>query len=141
MSPKGTVLVVDDDPIVLETTRLRLARAGWDVETRDQALGTAQWIVERRPDVVLLDVGMPGVSGDVIAEVLRRNGLVNNVAIILHSGLSLDELVELQASTGAAGAIQKTGNDALFLAAFDSLVARFRAQRGADGASRSPPRG
>ncbi|HOU94276.1 MAG TPA: response regulator, partial [Polyangiaceae bacterium] len=73
MSPKGTVLVVDDDPIVLETTRLRLARAGWDVETRDQALGTAQWIVERRPDVVLLDVGMPGVSGDVIAEVLRRN--------------------------------------------------------------------
>jgi len=140
MSPKGTVLVVDDDPVVLETTRLRLVRAGWDVETRSQALGTAQWIAEHRPDVVLLDVGMPAVSGDVIAEVLRQSGLVNNVALILHSGLSLEELGELQASSGAVGAIQKTGNDARFLAAFDSLVARFRAQRGADGGSRPPPR-
>jgi two-component system response regulator EvgA len=139
MSPKGTVLIVDDDPIVLETTRLRLVRAGWSVETRDQALGTAQWIAEHQPDVVLLDVGMPAVSGDVLADVLRRNGLTENVAVILHSGMSQEALTDLQVATGAIGAIQKTGNDTLFLAAFESLLVRFRSQHGGSAARSGAP--
>ncbi len=129
MRSKGSVLVVDDDPILLEVTRARLERAGWEVFVRDQALGTAQWIATHRPEVVLLDVSMPALTGDALAGVLRRNGLDQDIGIILHSGLGAEELAALKDSTGALGAIQKTGNDALFMGEFDRLVDTFRARR------------
>jgi len=129
MTSKGSVLVVDDDPILLEVTRARLSRAGWEVFVRDHALGTAQWIAAHRPEIVLLDVSMPALTGDALAGVLRRNGLDQDVGIILHSGLSVDELSALKDSTGALGAIQKTGNEALFMSEFDRLVDTFRARR------------
>jgi hypothetical protein len=54
--PSGTqtVLIVDDDPIVLAVAEERLAGLGYDVTTRDQVLGTSQWIVQNRPWVLLL---------------------------------------------------------------------------------------
>lgn len=128
MRSEGSVLVVDDDPIVLEVTRARLERAGWAVTVRDQALGTAQWIATHRPEIVLLDVGMPALTGDALMAVLHRHDLDQDVGIILHSGLGSDELSTLKDSTGALGAIQKTGNDELFLNEFNRLVNAFRAR-------------
>ncbi len=127
---QGSVLVVDDDPILLEVTRARLERAGWSVATRAEALGTTEWIEEHRPEIVLLDVSMPALTGDALLERLHRHGLADEVGVVLHSGLSNHELEDLVARTGALGAIQKTGNDQAFLAEFDRLVANFRAHRG-----------
>ncbi len=126
MTSKGSVLVVDDDPILLEVTRARLERAGWQVFVRDHALGTAQWVAAHRPEIVLLDVGMPAVTGDTLAGILSRNGLDRDIGIILHSGLGAEELATLKDSTGVLGAIQKTGNDDQFMTEFDRLVDAFR---------------
>ena len=123
---RARVLVVDDDPVVLEVVRELLESAGYRVDTRDQALGTAQWVLHEQPDYVLLDVKMPALSGTELAQLLRRRNTTPGVAVVLHSSMDIDALNALVQSTGALGAIKKNPNAKLFLAEFERLVARHR---------------
>jgi CheY-like chemotaxis protein len=102
---KTSFLVVDDDPIALEVARGRLEEMGFEVATRGQALGTSTWILQHRPDFVLLDVMMPALTGGELAHVLRRRAA--STAVILHSSKDPAELRALVEKTGALGAIQK----------------------------------
>lgn len=120
--PEGrrTVLIVDDDPIVLAVTEERLNALGLDVSCRDQVLGTSQWIVQNQPWVMLLDVMMPAMSGSELASFLRRRGIETH--IILHSSKERAELERLVRSTGALGAIPKGLTDAEFEKRFKHLT-------------------
>src|SRR5688500_17880263 len=100
---KIRVMVVDDDPVVLEVARVRLEGAGYEVICRGSPLGTSAAIMRMKPSVVLLDVGMPGLAGDTIAELLRTNAAVSNTAVILHSSEERRRLYELAHRCGAAG--------------------------------------
>ena len=61
------VMIVDDENTVLEITGAVLEDHGYRVIKRESALGTSLAILREKPDVVLLDVNMPGLSGDRIA--------------------------------------------------------------------------
>jgi PleD family two-component response regulator len=121
------VLVVDDDAIVLEAVRGWLECSGYEVVVREQALGTARFVSEEQPDYVLLDVSMPALSGGEIARIIRHNQSTAKTGVILYSSMDGDALNELARSSGALGGIQKTSNSRLFLAGFERLVARHRA--------------
>jgi CheY-like chemotaxis protein len=123
---RGTVLIVDDDPIVLEVTKERLQGAGYTVYTREEALGTSQWTAEFQPDVILLDVNMPALTGIDLAQLLKKRRATKDVAIILYSSLAVTELQDKLGTTGAVGAIQKTGDARSFLQAFERLVSRLK---------------
>ena len=58
------ILVVDDDPLVRDAVAQLLERAGFRVETHDSGFGLVMAIRTHRPDLVLLDVSMPGLRGD-----------------------------------------------------------------------------
>jgi len=118
------ILVIDDDPIVLETIRVRLERHAYNVTTRDQALGSTQAIRIERPDIVLLDVLMPALNGDHLAELLRADPSPHPMSIILHSSTPADELAALVNHTGALGAIQKTSDAERFMRIFNDLVSK-----------------
>lgn len=120
------VLVVDDDPIALEVARERLQRAGHQVVVRDRAFGTSRVILAEQPDVVLLDVMMPGISGDELASLLQEQVRTRRVAVVLHSSKEAGELEELVKRTGAAGAIHKTSDDGRFVAEFERIAAGVR---------------
>jgi CheY-like chemotaxis protein len=102
---KLTFLVVDDDPVALEVARERLELLGFDVRTRDQALGTSSYIVQHRPDFVLLDVMMPALTGGELAQVLKRRA--EHTSVILYSSKPRGELRALADVTGALGSISK----------------------------------
>jgi DNA-binding response OmpR family regulator len=63
------ILVVDDDSGVLEPIRLKMAGAGFSVVTAEDGVEALALIASGRPDLVILDVGLPGLSG---IEVLNR---------------------------------------------------------------------
>jgi CheY-like chemotaxis protein len=126
---RRTVLVVDDDPIVLEVTRERLEGAGYIVYVREEALGTSQWSAEFQPDIVLLDVNMPALTGLELAQLLKKRRATKDIAIILYSSLDATELQSKLRATGAVGAIEKSANARRFLEEFERLAAR------------TPPRG
>jgi CheY-like chemotaxis protein len=121
---RRTVLVVDDDPIVLEVTRERLESAGYVVHIREEALGTSQWSAEFQPDIVLLDVNMPALTGLDLAQLLKKRRATKDIAIILYSSLDTTELQTKVRATGAVGAIQKSGDTRRFLEEFERLAAR-----------------
>lgn len=125
------VLVVDDDPISLEVARERLEREGHEVQTRDRALGTSRVILAFQPDCVLLDVMMPGITGDELATLLRSQGRLSHVAIVLHSAKDPDELSDLIVRTGAIGAIHKTSDDEEFLREFRRITHELAGRRSA----------
>jgi DNA-binding response OmpR family regulator len=77
------VLVADDDPEILSLLRLRLSRIGMNVHTAadgEQALALAK---RCQPDVVLLDVMMPGHTGWEVAKLLRQDPQFSRLAIII----------------------------------------------------------
>ena len=123
---RGTVLVVDDDPIVLEVTRERLEQAGYVVHTREEALGTSQWTAEFQPDIVLLDVNMPALTGPDLAQLLKKRRATKDIAIILYSSLDSEELQTKLRATGAVGAIRKSSDARRFIEDFERLAARVR---------------
>ncbi len=125
-APREKVLIVDDDPVVLEIAKGTLEKAGYAVDTREQALGTAQWVAQNQPSFVLLDVKMPALSGGELTQLIRRKSATSRVAVILHSSMDPDELGALAKSTGALGAIKKTPNQKLFLAEFERFAALHR---------------
>lgn len=117
------VLVIDDDPIALETLRERLTRHAYRVTTRDQALGSTHAVRTERPDIVLLDVMMPVLNGDHLADLLRTEHPAHEVGIILHSSKPAEELAAIVEHTHALGAIQKTSDADAFMCAFNTLAA------------------
>jgi CheY-like chemotaxis protein len=119
---KARVLVVDDDPVVLELVRGWLEDAGYAVEVRESALGTTQQVATEQPDVVLLDVMMPALSGGELAQLIRRHHRTSLAAVILHSSLEADELQSLVVKTGALGALSKTNDAERFVADFNRLM-------------------
>ena len=79
------VMLVDDEPIAIEVTRLHLEEAGFTrfVTTSDPA-AAIELILERKPDVLLLDLMMPGRSGfDILKDMEARNILKDTPTIVL----------------------------------------------------------
>jgi DNA-binding response OmpR family regulator len=112
LGQQETVLVIDDSAIVLEVVKVSLEEAGFRVITRSRTSGAVSAILATRPDIVLLDVNMPLISGDVIAGILARTGPALDTAVILHSSLPI-ELLRLKAiAAGAHGYIVKTSDGA-----------------------------
>ena len=71
MKPKGTILVLDDDRLVLATLVHGLAQSGYEVIDADNADDAILLARERRPELALLDIRMEGKTGFDVAEYLR----------------------------------------------------------------------
>ena len=86
-----TILIVDDDPDSLDIVRTFLESKGYDVHTaRDGRDGLAK-VEEVEPDLVLLDVMMPGMDGWEVARVIKNHpehGATRVVMLTARSGFS-----------------------------------------------------
>ena len=126
---RGKILVVDDDPVILEVVRERLEGAGYAVYVRLDAIGTSQWVAREQPDFILLDVMMPALSGGELGLLLKRSTSTNQTAVILHSSMAAASLLPVIERTGAIGAIAKTHDGAKFIKEFESLVSRAKTNK------------
>jgi DNA-binding response OmpR family regulator len=69
-----TVLLVDDEPMVREVVARYLVRDGLDVHEVGDGDAAIEWLRDHRPDLVVLDVMLPGVDGLTILQQVRRDG-------------------------------------------------------------------
>ncbi len=89
-SPKW-ILVADDDPVVRDMWADCLTRAGYRVLPADngfEALGLMQAVV---PDLMILDLRMPGLSGEDILKEIRGSALLKGIPVLIISGFLDDE--------------------------------------------------
>jgi len=117
MSAKSVVLVVDDDPAILRLNKLELSGQGFSVltaEDGEEALAIAE---QHRPDIVVLDILMPNISG---LEVMRRLRERTNIPVVLLSAKNHDEDIVSGLEMGADDYLVKPFNP-------EELTARVRA--------------
>lgn len=103
----ATILVVDDEPSMRAMVRLVLESEGYDVvEANDGAQALAR-VENAEPDLVLLDLMMPGMDGWHFLDELHARGLRNSVRIVIVSALSDSETLARGRSHGARGHLVK----------------------------------
>lgn len=81
------ILVVDDEEDVLTLARVLLEAEGYVVETAVDAEEAQRMISEDAPDLVLLDVVLPGMSGLDMCRMLKRSSTTSGVKVILFTAL------------------------------------------------------
>jgi DNA-binding response OmpR family regulator len=82
-SKKFTILVADDDPQILTMLGIRLSKKGYQVLEAADGLQTLSKARQHKPDLVLLDVMMPGKNGWEVAKELRADEELRNVGIVM----------------------------------------------------------
>lgn len=101
------ILLVDDDATIREIYRQRFARDGYEVETAEDGLVAANVLRTSRPDLVILDLMMPRLSGvDVLRFIRSESGLASTPVVVFTNSF-LSELAEAANGLGFQRAIVK----------------------------------
>jgi len=80
---KPLLLIADDDPEILTMLSVRLTKKGYEVIEAVDGLQTLRYARERHPDLVILDVMMPGKNGWEVARELRSDPDLRNIGIVM----------------------------------------------------------
>jgi CheY-like chemotaxis protein len=83
-------LVVDDNLINLEVAATLLRREGWTVATLDNGAEALQWLAREPVEVVLLDLSMPGLSGEEVCHRLRSRAESRGLYIVAYTAHALE---------------------------------------------------
>jgi DNA-binding response OmpR family regulator len=81
------VLIVDDDLEILNLTRSLLRRRGFDVIEASDGDEAMRQVLENRPDLVILDVMMPGQSGWEVCRSIRETESLKDTGVIMLTGV------------------------------------------------------
>ncbi|MBB5660416.1 response regulator [Brevundimonas halotolerans] len=106
MGTAALILVVDDDPVMREITRVHLEGAGYRVALATSASDGLQKARALRPSVVVMDFAMPGGSGGEALRALRIDDEIGNTPVLMVTAWSLAES-QSSASGLAATWLQK----------------------------------
>ena len=90
------VLLVEDNFLFAEATADFLRESGLEVRVASSGAEAVRIAIEFRPDVVLCDLSLPGISGLNVLRVLRANPVTKHARLALHSAMSDLELKVLQ---------------------------------------------
>ncbi|MDB5960900.1 MAG: response regulator [Massilia sp.] len=118
---KRLILLVDDDTLLLEFLAEVLGHAGYDTVTAVSAADAIRKIEAREPDLALLDINMPGMSGLELARHLQEN---TAVAFMFLSANADGESARQAARFGAVGFLIKPIDAARLMPAFEAGLAR-----------------
>src|SRR4030043_1444771 len=100
------ILVVDDEPDLLKVILLRLKKTGYEVYSGVDGREVLDLVRQIIPDLIILDVYLPGINGDEVAQILKKDDELKHIPIILISATT--KTLDLKArESGADGYIIK----------------------------------
>lgn len=123
MKQQQRIMIVDDDPIHLTSTKGILEADGYEVITHEGAFGATNAIARHEPDLILLDVNMPALTGDKLAGIIRGNARTRTARVMLHSSNDEDMLRDTSRRMQLDGYICK-GNPATLRLRVAAILAR-----------------
>ena len=101
------ILIVDDEPDMVDMLRIRLEEESYGVITALSGEDGLKKAEEERPDLILLDILLPGVSGLEVAKRLRESKTTKNIPIIMVTALIGGDAMRTGLKSGAAYFISK----------------------------------
>ncbi len=134
--PKPKLLVVEDDQILLETLEYNLAAEGYKVLKATSSFEALELARNEKPELVVLDVMLPGIDGFEVCRILRRESSVP-VLMLTARTAEIDRVVGLE--VGADDYLTKPFSMRELLARVKALLRRVRLDREALGLDGRPP--
>jgi two-component system KDP operon response regulator KdpE len=130
---KSLILAVDDDPKILRLLRIELTAQGFQVLTAERGPEALEVIERQRPDLVVLDLIMPGMDGlEVLKRVREKSGVP--VIILTAKGTDTDKITGLE--LGADDYVPKPFNPEELTARVRAVLRRSHAREGETAGNR-----
>ena len=104
---KAKILVVDDDAISLELMEAMLVPNGYEVITANDGSKAVAVIIEKKPDLILLDIMMPGLDGYSTLAKIKENKTISKIPVVMLTAMGYQLNKELALQIGAVGYITK----------------------------------
>jgi two-component system phosphate regulon response regulator PhoB len=103
----GRVLVVDDEPDVLLLCRLNLQQRGHELLEASNGTTALELARERQPEVIVLDLMLPGMNGYEVLESLKQDQRTSDIPVLVLTAKSLRADRERSHGLGASGFLTK----------------------------------
>lgn len=117
-----TVLLIEDEQNIIEAVSFILSRDGWEVKTHANGQNAIEAVRARQPDVVILDVMLPGKSGFDILKEIRADAALEGLPVLMLSARGQAKDLEQAERAGANRYMTKPFSNAEVLDAVRALV-------------------
>jgi len=118
------VLLIEDEPNIIEAVSFILSRDGWDVKTHSNGHDAVDAVRNRTPDLIILDVMLPGKSGfDILKEIRSEQQFALTPVLMLTARGQVKDR-EMAEKAGASRYMTKPFSNAEVLDAVRSMVAQ-----------------
>lgn len=117
-----SVLLIEDEPNIIEAISFILSRDGWSVATHSNGHDAVGVVVNAKPDIVILDVMLPGKTGyDILRELREEEGMADLPVLMLTAKGQVKDR-EMAERAGASRFMTKPFSNAEVLEAVRDLV-------------------
>lgn len=101
------ILIIEDDFFVRDLYSRELGREGFEVSTAEDGAEGLLKVIEKKPDLVLLDIMLPKMSGLDVLKKVKEKEEVKNIPVVLLTNLGQDNVIREGFSLGAVGYLIK----------------------------------
>lgn len=116
------VLLIEDEPNIIEAISFVLARDGWAVKAHSNGQDAMQVVRRQRPDLIILDVMLPGRNGYEILQDIRADPVLSEMPVLMLTARGQTKDREMAEHSGASRYMTKPFANAEMLAAVRALA-------------------
>jgi len=124
MAEQRKILVVDDENDILELVRFNLNKAGYSVDCASTGESALEKIKHHKPDLILLDLMLPGIDGLEVCKILKSNPETAQIPIIMLTAKSEETDIVVGFELGADDYITKPFSPRVLVARVKTLLRR-----------------
>lgn len=118
------ILVAEDDKTLQSLVKFKLKSAGFEVTTADDGAEALEYLGRERPDLLIVDLMMPVMSGKELIVEMKKNSVTRDIPLIILTAKSLEKEVIEGFSLGADDYIKKPFSPSELVARVKNLLSR-----------------
>lgn len=122
MLPKSRILIADDNPTNVELLEVYLAEVDCEIATAADGRQTLEQVARFRPDLILLDIMMPKLSGFEVCKKIKEDPATRNIMILMVTALNEDGDIERAVAAGCDDFLSKPVNKLELLKRVENML-------------------
>ena len=124
MARLAKILIVDDDPDLRVALKLRLQANHYEIVNAVDGYSAVTQAQKEKPDLIILDIGLPAGDGFVVLDRLHRNADLANIPVIVLTARDPEATQRLALEKGACAFFQKPADNGALLGVIRARLAR-----------------
>ncbi len=104
------IAIIEDDMAISQMYRLKFEAEGYEVETAENGKVGLELAEAFKPDIILLDLMMPEMTGDEMLTELRKKPWGKDIRVVIFTNISQEEMPSILASLDVSGYVNKASS-------------------------------